>query len=141
MIKTIQHPDELLQVLPVVRALRPNVNEENIRSLIGGMMQLGYHLIYTEEDGVATAFCGYRYSEHLAWGRVIYVDDLGTLPNYRGKGYASALLERVFETARKQGLDGVHLDSGSVPARYDAHRLYLKKGFNITSFHFATNWG
>ena len=85
MIKTIQHPDELLQVLPVVRALRPNVNEENIRSLIGGMMQRGYHLIYTEEDGVATAFCGYRYSEHLAWGRVIYVDDLGTLPNYRGK--------------------------------------------------------
>jgi GNAT superfamily N-acetyltransferase len=137
MIKTLEHPDELIRLLPVIQTLRPHVNEQNIRSLIGGMLERGYHLLYAEENGIPTAFCGYRHAEHLAWGRVLYIDDLGTHPDYRGRGCASALLEQVFEIAHREGLDGVHLDSGSVPARYDAHRLYLKKGFNITSFHFA----
>lgn len=79
-IKKIVHPDELLHLLSVIRELRPQVTEDNIRSLIGGMMQRGYHLLFVEEDGFATAFCGYRFTEHLAWGRVIYIDDLGTLP-------------------------------------------------------------
>ncbi|MEP7265402.1 MAG: GNAT family N-acetyltransferase, partial [Bacteroidota bacterium] len=75
--------------------------------------------------------------EHLAWGKAIYIDDLTTHPSHRKKGYAKLLLDYVDEQAKLHGCEQVHLDSGCVPQRYDAHRLYLNYGFNITSHHFA----
>ncbi|RYF63705.1 MAG: GNAT family N-acetyltransferase, partial [Cytophagaceae bacterium] len=42
----------------------------------------------------------------------------------------------ALDLARQTGCQCVSLDSGQNPARYDAHRLYLNKGFNITSHHF-----
>ena len=73
-------------------------------------------------------------------GKTLYIDDLSTLPGARGKGYASTLLDFVIEQARQHGCQCVSLDSGQNPARYDAHRLYLKKGFNITSHHFKLDF-
>jgi GNAT superfamily N-acetyltransferase len=69
-------------------------------------------------------------------GKTLYIDDLSTLPEGRGKGYASALLDYVIAEARTLGCTCVTLDSGHNPARYDAHRLYLSKRFNIVSHHF-----
>ena len=68
-------------------------------------------------------------------GRSIYIDDLCTLPEARGKGHGLALLDHVLKEARHHELQSVHLDSGH--HRHDAHRLYLNFGFNITSHHFA----
>ena len=121
----------------VLQALRPQLKKENLYSLISGMMERGYHLIFIEEDGKAVCASGFRFTEHLAWGKAIYVDDLSTLPEARGKGLASALLEYIFQLAKEKKCDQVHLDSGCNETRYEAHRLYLKKGFNITSHHFA----
>jgi GNAT superfamily N-acetyltransferase len=122
-----------------MHALRPNLKKETIEEIISGMMNRGYHLIFIEEDNKAAAACGYRFTEHLAWGKVIYIDDLTTHPDYRRKGYAKILLDFVYAEAKRSGCDQLHLDSGCVPQRYDAHRLYLKYGFNITSHHFAMN--
>ena len=46
-----------------------------------------------------------------------------------------SLLDFVFDLARQSGCGCVTLDSG--PARHDAHRLYLNKGFRISSIHFT----
>lgn len=121
----------------VMHALRPKLNEDSFYDIISSMMKNGYHLIYTQENGKAVCAAGFRYVELLAWGKAIYIDDLSTLPEARGKGHASALLDYILNLAREKKLDMVHLDSGVNQSRYDAHRLYLKKGFNITSHHFA----
>ena len=121
----------------VLQALRPQLKKEIFYDLISGMMSRGYHLIYIEENGKAVCASGFRFSEHLAWGKAIYIDDLSTLPSARGKGYASAILDHIFQIAKEKNYDQVHLDSGCNEARYEAHRLYLKMGFNITSHHFA----
>jgi GNAT superfamily N-acetyltransferase len=68
-------------------------------------------------------------------GRSIYIDDLCTLPEARGKGHAKALLQHVLKEAREEELQSIHLDSGH--QRHDAHRLYLNFGFDITAHHFA----
>ncbi len=121
----------------VMQALRPKLNKDTFYNLIDGMITRGYNLIYIEENGKAVCASGFRFTEHLAWGKAIYVDDLSTLPEARGKGYASELLNYIFNLAKEKNCDQVHLDSGCNDSRYDAHRLYLKKGFNITSHHFA----
>jgi GNAT superfamily N-acetyltransferase len=121
----------------VMKALRPHLEKDTFVELIKDMATRGYILIFIEENGIAVAASGYRFAEHLHWGKAIYIDDLTSLPEARGKGYATALLDHITAIAKDNGCDQIHLDSGCNPARYDAHRLYLKNGFDITSFHFA----
>jgi GNAT superfamily N-acetyltransferase len=98
----------------------------------------GYRLLGAfDEAGRCLAVAGFREVNTLAWGHVIYVDDLSTHPDGRRRGYGRALLEWVADEAARLGCDQVHLDSGVEANRLDAHRLYLNTGMRITSFHFA----
>lgn len=94
----------------------------------------GYQLAFIEADGKAVSAIGYRYLHYLFNGRHYYIDDLVTLPAYRGQGFAGKLLDHVCKLAKEQGFRYVTLDSGH--HRHDAHRLYLNKGFVISTHHF-----
>ena len=102
--------------------------------LLPKMQEENYFLIYIEENNEAVSACGFRYLTTLFNGRYIYIDDLTTLPEGRGKGYAGKLFDFVIEKAKTEGLKAVHLDSGH--HRHDAHRLYLNKGMKIVYHHF-----
>jgi GNAT superfamily N-acetyltransferase len=99
----------------------------------------GYRLIGSFEDGVedAAAVAGFRVSHMLAFGRFMYVDDLSTAADYRGRGHADRLFEWLYAEAARQGCEQFHLDSGVGPERADAHRFYFRHGLRITSYHFA----
>jgi GNAT superfamily N-acetyltransferase len=100
----------------------------------------GYRLLgaFLPGSETAAAVAGFRILHNLAWGRTLYVDDLATRAEFRGRGLGSALLRRLMEEARRQGCDQFHLDSGVGPDRQAAHRLYMNCGLRITSHHFAT---
>ena len=134
-IQLAQTDEEILKCWPVMQLLRPHLQEDQFLPLIREMMTEGYHLAFVESGGVAAAAVGYRYQQKLYDGKQIYIDDLSTLDTHRGKGYGGMLLDFVFESARKLGYLSVTLDSG--PSRHDAHRLYLNKGFKISSMHFT----
>ena len=99
----------------------------------------GYRLIGVfvpgEQDAVAVA--GFRVAHSLAWGRHLYVDDLSTLPQARRHGHAAELLAWLQAEARTLGCEQLHLDSGTGPQRFAAHRLYHRHGLAIHSHHFA----
>lgn len=86
-------------------------------------------------DGRAEAVVGFRVLTTTAWGRVLYVDDLSTRADARRQGLAETLLNHVDDVAKQQGCDSVHLDTGH--QRHDAHRLYLRHGYAITSHHLS----
>ena len=75
----------------------------------------------------------------LAWGKVLYIDDLVTEPLQKRQGLGGALLDWLVVEANKLGCDAVHLDTGY--ARHDAHRLYLNKGFVMSSHHMSKKLG
>lgn len=66
---------------------------------------------------------------------MLYIDDLTTLPEARGKGFAGALLDWLVSHAKDGGCDAVHLDTGY--GRHAAHRLYLGRGFELICHHMA----
>jgi GNAT superfamily N-acetyltransferase len=101
------------------------------------MITEGYTLAYIEENGKAAAAIGFRYLQFLYNGKHIYIDDLSTLPASRGKGYGGKLLDFVSDKAKEKGYKVVTLDSGY--QRFDAHRLYLNKGFTLNCHHFSKN--
>jgi GNAT superfamily N-acetyltransferase len=62
---------------------------------------------------------------------------VGSFVPEREQGHASALLDWLLAEARRLGCGQLHLDSGTTPERFEAHRLYHKNGFAIYSHHFA----
>lgn len=61
----------------------------------------GYRLLAAFAEGRtdAVAVVGFRRLHSLAWGDYLYVDDLGTLPEYRSRGHADALFDWLFAEA------------------------------------------
>lgn len=122
------------------KALRPHLTEDRFITQVERQFQQAYQITYAaDEQDTPAAVMGWRVAEFLAWGKVLYIDDLATLPTQLCKGYASALLDWAENEARGLNCDQVHLDSGY--ARNDAHRLYLNKGFNLVSHHFSKTLG
>lgn len=53
----------------------------------------GYHLVYVEENDEVKALAGFRFLEFLAWGKVLYIDDLVTCSGARGLGHGGAIIK------------------------------------------------
>lgn len=138
--KIAQSDTDIRRCLPAMLALRTHLTPEKAFDQIRSQQATdGFVLAFVDtgdSDDPAPAVVGYRFLNLLYSGKTLYIDDLSTLPDARGKGYAGALIDFVIDQARQQGCQCVSLDSGQNPARYAAHRLYLNKGFNITSHHF-----
>lgn len=128
-------------VADAMLALRPHVGSAGdfVRRVDEVQRPGGYRLIgyFVEGDDQAVAAAGFRVSHHLAWGHALYCDDLSTLPEARGHGYAGELLDWMIEEARRLGCGEFHLDSGVAADRESAHRLYFIKRMRISSFHFS----
>ena len=133
-------PGETALAYVAMRALRPHVagEEEFVRRVDELQRPQGYRLVAAvEDDGGVGAVAGFRVQETLAFGRIVYVDDLSTLPAARRRGLARALLDWCAEEGRRLGCEALHLDSGVGADRRDAHRLYLNAGMRISSHHFS----
>lgn len=118
----------------VILELRPHLKGKNLWEQYRKQSEESYQILYVRENEKAVAFIGYRTLNMLYSGKTLYIDDLCTLPESRGKGYAGMLLDKVFAIAKANNCDTVSLDSGH--HRYTAHRLYLNKGFDIVDHHF-----
>lgn len=134
-VKLATSNEDILKCWDVLNALRPHLEEATFLDTVQEMRSEGYMLAFIEKDNKAVSAIGFRYLQFLYNGKHIYIDDLSTLPEGRGKGYAGKLLDYVCDYAKQKGYNVVTLDSGH--HRSDAHRLYLNKGFTIDSHHFG----
>lgn len=132
------HPSsdaELMDCFPAFLALRPHLSPDAFIAQVRRQQAQGYRIVAVRSGTQVPSAAGYRFAEFLAWGKVLYVDDLTTLESARGHGHGGALLDWLIGHAREQGCSAVHLDSGY--QRHAAHRLYLNKGFVLSSHHLA----
>lgn len=129
--------EQILNCFDAMHALRPHLEKEKFVDLINTMKKEGYMLAYIVDEGKVVAVTGYRIIHHLYCGKLIYVDDLSTMQAYRKKGHAKRLMDFICDQAIKNNCKHIDLDSACGPHRYDAHRFYLRYGFNITSHHFS----
>lgn len=136
-------PGDAALAFAALRELRPTspfmASLHTFQAFLEEAGRESYALVGSFEEGrrEAVAVAGYRVMTMLYVGRLLYVDDLSTLPEFRGRGHAGALLHWLEDEAIRLGAAELHLDSGTGPARFAAHRQYLKHGLNITAHHFS----
>ena len=94
-------------------------------------------ILIAEEDGKAVASVVMTYANLMIEGvprSFALVDDVATLPEYRNKGYATALMERAVEIAEEKQCYAIHLVADPDGP---ASRIYEKIGFStITKLDF-----
>ena len=117
------------------KELRPHLIQEEFLPQVRRQQLQGYQMLALRHEGIVKSSAGFRHAEFLAWGKIIYIDDLTTLSSARGNGFAEKLLDWIIDYAKSCGCIGVHLDTGY--ARHNAHRLYLRKKFQLSSHHMA----
>ena len=126
---------EIESCFPVFSALRPHIKQNAFIPQIRRQQAQSYQILTLKHKGLVKSAAGFRFAEFMAWGKILYIDDLATLPGETSQGFAGALLDWLVDYARVNECQGVHLDSGY--ARHAAHRLYLRKGLQLSSHHFA----
>jgi len=126
---------DVTRCYPVVAQLRPHLTKDHYLQQVGRQRKEGYRLAYLEGNGAVHSVAGFRIMEMLAFGKILYVDDLVSTDGQRSKGYGGKLFDWLVEHAKANSCAQLHLDSGV--HRFAAHRFYLTKRMEITSHHFA----
>src|SRR5277367_4927259 len=112
--------EQILDCYNVMRQLRPHLTDEQaFVEQVQRQFPEGYQLACCQESGIVRAVTGYRILEFLAWGKVLYIDDLVSDESTRRNGYGGKLLQWVIDQGKSARCDQIHLDSG--PQRHDAH--------------------
>lgn len=140
MVERIESDEALAECFPVYVQLRTHLRDPaELVERVGRQREAGFQVVAVRRDQRIMAVAGYRFSENLAWGRHLYVDDLVTDRDARSTGCGKELLDWLVAEARRHGCAELHLDSGV--QRFAAHRFYLRERMDITSHHFARKLG
>lgn len=113
----------LSQWMNVLRQLRPKATP----GAVTGLLPWGYHFVNAIHDGKVVGLGTYFTSASLVRGQYHYLSDLVVDASCRGNGIGSSLLNQMFSTNRP-----CVLDSGL--EKKEAHRFYLRHGFNNTGY-------
>src|SRR5690606_2121717 len=129
--------EEIKNCFPVMQQLRPHIKDAEtfLRRVKDQQKNSGYFLAYLQDNNNVKSCAGFIFAEKLFSGRMMYVDDLVSDEGERSKGYGDKLFDWLVNHAKENNCDQLHLDSGV--HRHGAHRFYLRKRMDITSYHFV----
>ena len=137
-IQTAQTDEQILNCFDLLKILRPHLDKEKFVDQVRKQQKEGYQLIYIEDTEGIKSVAGFRMAHFLAWGKILFVDDLITSPQARGIGFGTHLLKWLMREAKKNSCDGIHLDTGIEDE--EAHRLYLNLGMKINCLHLSIDF-
>jgi GNAT superfamily N-acetyltransferase len=123
-IRELSTDAEISDAYPLARELRDRLREETFLAEVRRQQVEGYRLYGGFALGRLVALAGVRRSHTLARGEHLFVDDLVTAADARGKGYGAAMLRAMALKARAEGLSRLCLDS-----RDTARGFYARLGF------------
>lgn len=120
----------------VFKELRPHLRDaDELVARWEVQRREGYSIAFIESEGRVVGAAGFRLMHTLAWGKVLYLDDLVVQPSARGRGLGTTLLKWLQDRAVGLGCDALHLDTGY--QRHAAHKAYLSSGFELKCHHLA----
>ena len=134
-IRIAETDEEIAATWPVMRQLRPHLDQARYVDMVKSMAAEGYRVAALHDTrGRVVAVAGYRFMTMLYVGKLLYLDDLVSDEAERSKGYGKRLLDWLKQQAREHGCTELQLISHT--KREGAHRFYFREGFGIECFEF-----
>jgi GNAT superfamily N-acetyltransferase len=124
---------------PVLRQLRPHLGRDELDAIQRAGRAQGLTFTAAFVDGTCVGVAGWRVMDTTSVIRKLYVDDLVTDETARSGGVGTALLRHLDHRGVELGCTVLELDSGH--QRTDAHRFYVREGFEDVSRHFRRRTG
>jgi GNAT superfamily N-acetyltransferase len=125
--------DKVAACEPLHRKLRPEMDQPYARHMMS-LLSGGAQLAIGHDGDEIRCLAFFRVFGTTLGGKRLYVDDLVTDPEHRGRSYGAQMLAWVEVAAKSQGCIMATLESGV--QRGDAHRFYFCNGYVITAFSF-----
>ena len=123
-IRELTGDGEIQSAYPLARQLRDRIAEASFLAEVRRQQVEGYRLYGGFEGERLVALAGVRRTHTLARGERLFVDDLVTAEDLRGRGHGAAMLRFLAGKAEAEGLSRIYLDS-----RDTARGFYAKMGF------------
>jgi len=140
---TLRHahgPEKLGACFQVIVALRPLLKDE--AEWVGRAMEMaldGYRVLAVWDGDRPVAMAGYRTMDNLIHGHFLYVDDLITAEQQRGKGLGAALLNELSAIGADEGCQRLVLDTAATNT--NARRFYKREGLMDLAIGFVKPLG
>jgi GNAT superfamily N-acetyltransferase len=125
-IRELRTDEEIVAAFPLTSALRDRIRQETFLSEVRRQQIEGYRLYGGFEGGRLVCLAGVRRSHTLSRGEHLFVDDLVTREEQRGKGRGAEMIRWLAEGAGQEGIARIYLDS-----RATAKGFYEKQGFTF----------
>lgn len=133
-VKEIFTLEEMMEHLPLVQQLYPDLTQEKYASMLHEMIPNNYSQAVVFENEKAVALSGIWFNTKLWTGKYIELDNVVTDKNFRSKGAGKLLNNFATEKAKQLGCKYIVLDAFA--ENRDAHRFYFRDGYVIGGFHF-----
>lgn len=125
---------ELDMAYEVVSQLRTALSYEEFEDLIYDMRHMEYKMFGIMDGENLITYAGVSICTNLYHKRHLYIYDLVTCKEYRGNKYGETMLEYLHDYAKIGMCENIVLSSSF--SREDAHRFYIKHGFEKKSYLF-----
>lgn len=102
---------EIAAAFPLMAELRPHVRADTFTEVVRRQQRDGYRLFGGFAGGVLVVLAGVRDARTLSRGPHLFVDDLVTALAAQRKGYGTAMLRWLAESAAVRGFERLYLDS------------------------------
>jgi GNAT superfamily N-acetyltransferase len=127
-IRLLQNDVEIAAAFALMHELREHLMADTFVDVVHQQQRDGYTLAGAYVDGKLVTLAGFRRGLTLSRGPHLFVDDLVTHADLRGKGYGQAMIAWLRQRAAEQGLPCVWLDS-----RATAKGFYERCGFTMNT--------
>ena len=133
-VKIMETTSDAMRCYPVMVQLRPHVSEDEFLTYVNEEAKMGYRLAALVEHGEIYSLAGYRIKNNLAFGSLMYVEDLVSDEKYRSQGGGKMLLQWLLKQAKENNCKKLALDSGVT--RHAAHRFYINNKMDLLGYGF-----
>ncbi|MGE5277813.1 MAG: GNAT family N-acetyltransferase [Acidobacteriota bacterium] len=125
-VRELASDEDIAHAFPLMASLRERIRQETFLAEVRRQQIEGYRLFGGFDGDRLVCLAGVRRSHTLAPGEHLFVDDLVTVEEDRGRGRRMEMIRWLAARARAEGVPRLNLDS-----RATARGFYEKTGLTV----------
>ena len=126
--------EQMLSAYKIMHELYPELTQEEYSKNLDEMIPKSYKQVLVLNNEEMIGLSGYWIGTKLWCGKYLEMDNVVVSENYRGKGVANLLSEKLHEVAQVNNCKMMCLDAYT--ENLPALKFYVKAGFVPRGFHY-----